>query len=68
MPLRRFVPYTVLGSGVWNSIFVVAGYQLGAQWEDVGRHSSVLNNVVLISLGVMLAWFVVTRLRRRHAG
>lgn len=68
MSLRTFVPYTVLGSGVWNSIFVVAGYQLGARWESVGRYSGVLNQVVLAAITVMVVKFLATRIHRRRRG
>src|SRR5690606_41554303 len=33
MPLAKFVAYTTLGSLAWNSLFVVAGYLLGEQWD-----------------------------------
>lgn len=66
MPLRTFVPYTLLGSGVWNTLFVVAGYQLGARWEDIGRYSGLLNNIILASIAVLTVRFLVKRLRRRR--
>lgn len=66
MPLRTFVPYTLLGSGVWNTLFVVAGYQLGARWEDIGRYSGLINNIILASIAVLTVRFLVKRLRRRN--
>jgi membrane protein DedA with SNARE-associated domain len=35
MGLPRFILLTTLGSLVWNLVLVTAGYQLGANWEDV---------------------------------
>lgn len=35
MGLARFIVLTTLGSLVWNLVLVGAGYQLGANWEDV---------------------------------
>ena len=66
MPLRTFLLYTLIGSLVWNSIFVVAGYQLGARWEDAGKYSDILNAAVLGIIGLSIAYFVVSRLRRRR--
>ena len=60
-----FVPYTLLGSGLWNTIFVVAGYQLGRRWQSIGRYSDILNGVVLALIGIALSYFVIVRLRRR---
>src|ERR1044072_8473044 len=35
MPLPVFTALTTLGSAIWNTIFVLAGYLLGANWTDV---------------------------------
>lgn len=35
MPLGRFTLLTALGSGVWNALFIGAGYQLGHRWDTV---------------------------------
>jgi membrane protein DedA with SNARE-associated domain len=35
MSLPRFVVLTTIGSFVWNLLLVGAGYQLGANWDDV---------------------------------
>src|ERR1041384_4800726 len=32
MPMATFLLYTTLGSLIWNSIFVMAGYLLGENW------------------------------------
>lgn len=67
MPLSRFVLYTAIGSAVWNSALIVAGYVLGAQWEDVGRYSDYINYAVYAVIAFVVIRFVVTRLRRRRA-
>lgn len=66
MPLQTFVPYTLLGSGAWNTLFVVAGFQLGARWEDIGRYSAVFNKIILVSMAVLMVRFLARRLRRRN--
>ena len=37
MPLRRFVPYDVIGAGLWGSTFVVAGLHLLAELQPARR-------------------------------
>ncbi|MCY7400460.1 MAG: DedA family protein [Nocardioides sp.] len=64
MRLRTFIPYTVVGSGLWNAIFVGAGYQLGTRWQQVERWSGPLNRAVLVALGLLVVSFVVVRVRR----
>ena len=66
MPRWRFVLLTTLGSGVWNSFFVVAGYALGSQFEQVGQYSSYLNYAIYAAIGVLLALGLRRALRRRR--
>ena len=55
MPRWRFALLTTLGSGVWNSFFVLAGYALGARFEQVGQYSSYLNYAIYAAIVVLLA-------------
>jgi membrane protein DedA with SNARE-associated domain len=64
MPLWQFSVYTLLGSAVWNSIFIVGGYQLGDRWQDVGRYSDPINYAVLAIIALLLCRFVVKRMRK----
>jgi membrane protein DedA with SNARE-associated domain len=67
MPMGRFLLYTAIGSGVWNTVFITAGYALGAQWEDVGRYSDPINYTVYAAIAATFVVFVVRRLRTRPA-
>lgn len=66
MPLGRFVVLTALGSGMWNTAFVLLGYQLGAQWRQVGRYSDVLNGVTVVAIVVVTAVAAGRRVQRRR--
>lgn len=66
MPLGRFVLYTTAGSGIWNTIFIVAGFVLGENWSAVEQYATVLQYVVIAAGAALVAWFVVTRVRRRR--
>ncbi|WP_249669397.1 DedA family protein [Cellulomonas hominis] len=66
MPVPKFLLYTLIGSTVWNTGLVVAGYVLGSQWEDVGRYSDWINYAVYAAIAFVVVRFVVTRLRRRR--
>lgn len=67
MPVPKFLLYTAIGSAVWNSALVVAGYALGSQWEDVGHYSDYINYAVYAVVAVLVVRFVWTRLRRRRS-
>jgi membrane protein DedA with SNARE-associated domain len=65
MPLLRFAAYTAAGSGIWNTIFIVAGFQLGERYHLVERYAEVLQYTVIAVGAGLVGWFVVVRLRRR---
>jgi membrane protein DedA with SNARE-associated domain len=65
MPVWRFLALTTLGSLIWNSVFVVAGYLLGANWQVVEEYAGVLQTVVIVVVAVAIALFVVARVRDR---
>jgi membrane protein DedA with SNARE-associated domain len=67
MGLRVFTLLTAAGSLIWNSIFVVAGYVLGANWHAVDPYASVLQYIVIGAVLVAVVWFLVGRVRRRRA-
>ncbi|WP_141819708.1 DedA family protein [Ornithinimicrobium humiphilum] len=64
MPLPIFVGLTTAGSLIWNSLFVVAGYQLGENWHVVEQYADVFQKIVLVAVVLFVGWFVVSRVRR----
>ncbi len=67
MPMARFVLWTALGSGFWNTALVTAGFWLGERWHLVESGVGYLQAAVVavLVLGV-LAW-IVRKVRRRAA-
>ncbi|HEV7980503.1 DedA family protein [Amycolatopsis sp.] len=65
MPFWKFLSLTTLGSLIWNSVFVGAGYLLGDNWHIVGDYASLFQYVVLGLVAVAVIAFVVTRLRSK---
>jgi membrane protein DedA with SNARE-associated domain len=69
MPWIKFLTLTALGSLIWNSIFVGAGYLLGENWRLVDRYAGVLQYAVIGLVALVIVLFVVVRLRsRRRSG
>ncbi len=66
MSVPRFLLYTTAGSLIWNTIWIVAGYQLGNNWESVEKYGNYLKYALVIAVVVALAWFVVYKLRSRR--
>ncbi|MFJ8868296.1 DedA family protein [Streptomyces sp. NPDC102473] len=63
MPLPVFVTLTALGSLIWNSVLVMAGYWLGDRWESVGTYVGYASEAVLGLAVVAVVTYVVLRLR-----
>ncbi|MFJ4838310.1 DedA family protein [Streptomyces sp. NPDC088746] len=63
MPLHVFVTLTALGSLIWNSLLVMAGYWLGDRWEAVETYVGFASKAVLVLVVVAVATYVVRRLR-----
>lgn len=64
MPLPSFALLTTLGSLIWNTAFIVAGYLLGENWQVVEGYASWLQWVVVGAVVVAVGWFVTARLRK----
>ncbi|MGY1501226.1 DedA family protein [Streptomyces sp. QTS52] len=67
MPLPVFLGLTTLGSALWNTAFVCAGYLLGDNWAEVTTVVSAYSKVVLAGAAVAVVAFVAVRVVRRRA-
>ena len=67
MPMPIFLVLTTLGSLIWNSVFVLAGYQLGEQWERVDQYASTFQKIVIAAVVLFVCWWVLQRVRSIRA-
>jgi undecaprenyl-diphosphatase len=71
MPLRRFVPYDVIGAGLWGSTFVVLGYvfwQSFSQLVDYAKKGALALGAVIVlvvGIGWLVRWIRRPENRRR---
>ncbi|MEV3991002.1 DedA family protein [Streptomyces sp. NPDC049837] len=68
MPLPVFLGLTTLGSAIWNTVFVLAGYALGDNWEQVTQYVSLYSKVVLVVAAGAVMAFVGVRILRPGTG
>jgi membrane protein DedA with SNARE-associated domain len=68
MPLGQFTVYTAIGSAVWNSALVGAGYALGERWEEVGDYVGYFQYVVIAAVVVLLARYAWTKFGSDRSG
>lgn len=63
MPLLRFIPLTIAGSLVWNTLLIGGGYQLAERWVIVEQYAEIFSTAVLFAIILLLARFTYRRLR-----
>ncbi|WP_372443832.1 DedA family protein [Streptomyces adelaidensis] len=68
MLLPVFTLLTTLGSALWNTAFVLAGYSLGANWTEVTTIVSTYSKIVLGAAGVAVLAFILVRFLRGGNG
>ncbi|WP_345593427.1 DedA family protein [Streptomyces marokkonensis] len=68
MRLPVFLALTTLGSAIWNTVFVLAGYALGDNWSEVSGIASTYSKVILAIAALALLVFIAMRLLRPGAG
>ena len=56
MPLRRFLPYDIIGAGLWGTTFCLLGYVFWQSFDKVadyaGRGALALGTVIVVVVGV----------------
>ncbi|AXE76527.1 DedA family protein [Streptomyces atratus] len=65
MSLPLFVTLTAVGSLLWNSVLVMAGYWLGDRWDLVETYVGVLSKAVLVLVLAAVMGYVSLRWRSR---
>jgi membrane protein DedA with SNARE-associated domain len=61
MDLARFSLYTLIGSLVWNTALIGAGYVLRGRWEEVEPVLSWFQYVVIAAILGAIGWYVWRR-------
>ncbi|MQA79611.1 MAG: DedA family protein [Streptosporangiales bacterium] len=64
MSLPIFLAFTAMGSLIWNTLLILAGYFLGENWHIVETYVGVFQKIVIAVVVLAVAWFVVSRVRR----
>ncbi|MEU6264732.1 DedA family protein [Saccharopolyspora shandongensis] len=64
MRMPAFLVLTALGSLIWNTALVLAGYLLGQSWWIVESYVGIFQKVVVVAVVVAVVWFVAARVVR----
>jgi membrane protein DedA with SNARE-associated domain len=64
--LKYFIPFTLLGTLIYNLILSGAGFFLGRNWPSVLEFLEGYQNIILILVGALLLFFIVKRLIKKR--
>jgi membrane protein DedA with SNARE-associated domain len=64
MGLVKFIVYTTVGAGMWNSILTITGYYLRQNWSSVMKYSHIVDLVILAILIGLFLIFVIRQVRK----
>jgi membrane protein DedA with SNARE-associated domain len=67
MPLLPFILATLIGATIWNSFLLFLGMHLRNHWNIVQTYSHQADIVVVAGLALGIAWFIRSRLKKRHS-
>lgn len=68
MPMAKFVLYTAMGSLVWNTVLISAGWMLGDNWEEVEQYVGILQYLVIAAVLIAAAFWVWNRIVKPRVG
>ena len=69
MPLRQFMSYSAAGTALWSAFLILVGRLLGNKYEDALVYLDRFQYLVVATVVLAVAAFVVLRVRnRRRAG
>jgi membrane protein DedA with SNARE-associated domain len=57
MKLGKFIIYTTLGAGLWNSFLAYVGFKLKENWAEVMKYSHTIDIVVVAILGFAFLYY-----------
>lgn len=68
MPLRRFIPATLIGSTIWTLLLIWAGYQLANDVEVIDRTLRPFSAVIVAAIIISMIIYVGVHIREGRKG
>jgi len=64
MRLGKFILYTTVGAGLWNSFLAWLGFQLRDKWEVIRKYTEILDVLIIIIIVMAIIYFIYQRKKR----
>ncbi len=71
MKVGKFLIYTAIGAGLWNSLLAYAGFRLKSHWNELRHYGQLVDWIVVVLMLAGLGYFIychVKRLKKNQAG
>jgi membrane protein DedA with SNARE-associated domain len=68
MNIKKFIIYTIIGAGIWNSFLAYVGFVLGNNWEVIKQYSDYISWGVLgiiVIIGVYFLWKEIKKRKKK---
>lgn len=62
MPLGAFTLFTLIGSLVWNTVLVTAGYLLADQWEKLLEVTEPFQTIVIVLIALLIVALIIRKI------
>jgi len=66
MNLVKFIVYTILGAGLWNSFLALVGFYLRQNWTTIIKYSKTLDILVIMLIILLFFIFIYRHARKRN--
>ncbi len=67
MPMRRFLPMTIIGAFMWNMFLAWAGFKLRENWNSLRDYFHYIDIVIVVMIGLVVAAFIWRQIMEWHA-
>lgn len=66
MNIKKFMIYTILGAGIWNSFLTYIGFVLGKNWKTIKQYSDYISWGILFIILIIGAYFLWKEIKKRR--
>ncbi len=64
MRIGKFLLYTTIGAGLWNSFLTWLGFQLRDKWEAIRKYTEILDVLIIVVIALAIIYFIYQRKKR----
>ena len=66
MNIYKFMIFTVIGAGLWNSLLAYIGFYLKNNWEAVMKYGKIVDIAVILILAGLFAYYIYRHMKKRR--